>query len=436
MFPLTNPLLSMDLKFCSEYFFKTSTLCYNAIMESKNFDYKKLEKILNNQQISVDQLSKLLGITKKSIKPWLNGTTVPHKKNLDKLVKTLHISEESITKEEYLISAMEEKIIWETLDSFFEIFLPFFAYYKTNNEGYQLDKFTDITNKKNISHKNMFRHKLQEGVPTKKISLDVELENIVQAITKYVLGPDFPLKEMRETSYRMIFDLAEDKYKAEFGDRSEYYLYLETCMKSIKYIDEAIGSSTALQNLIKEKEIFNPIVDNYLSNENFNLKQKIQFHMGLLVNLFNIENNILKNLILNKFEYYSNFTKYYLLSYEMSVSDKFLQSLPIVSNECFLFLKWKTEHSEDKEFAKNMLNSLDAKIANFRKVPDEFKIEFIKLNLLDNLLPILVQETNVLCKQYLAEHISEYSIELIELFEEFPTVGNEEFNSIFLKYKT
>lgn len=38
-------------------------------MESKNFDYKKLKKILDKENISVEQLAKLTGKTKKAVRP-------------------------------------------------------------------------------------------------------------------------------------------------------------------------------------------------------------------------------------------------------------------------------------------------------------------------------------------------------------------------------
>ena len=51
-------------------------------MESKNFDYKKLNTILQNENISVEQLAKMTGKTTRAVRPWLNGTSTPHKSTL------------------------------------------------------------------------------------------------------------------------------------------------------------------------------------------------------------------------------------------------------------------------------------------------------------------------------------------------------------------
>ena len=116
-------------------------------MESKNFDYKKLNTILQNENISVEQLAKMTGKTPRAVRPWLNGTSTPHKSTLKKIVEVLHISEESISKTGVSIRNKEYEVITETLDFLLDYYLPLFAYYTRNNEGYQLNKNIDKISK-------------------------------------------------------------------------------------------------------------------------------------------------------------------------------------------------------------------------------------------------------------------------------------------------
>ena len=128
-------------------------------MESKNFDYKKLNTILQNENISVEQLAKLTGKTTRAVRPWLNGTSTPHKSTLKKIIEVLHISEESISKTGVSIRNKEYEVITETLDFLFEYYLPLFAYYTRSNEGYQLNKNIDKLNKLNSIHNDSIRYR-------------------------------------------------------------------------------------------------------------------------------------------------------------------------------------------------------------------------------------------------------------------------------------
>lgn len=79
-------------------------------MESKDFDYNKLNAILEHHDIDAEQLAKLTGKSKKAVLPWLKGTVVPHKSSLEKIISVLHISPEAISKDGSIYANLEKKL--------------------------------------------------------------------------------------------------------------------------------------------------------------------------------------------------------------------------------------------------------------------------------------------------------------------------------------
>lgn len=100
--------------------------------------------------------------------------------------------------------------------------MPFFAYYKTNNEEYQLTKEYEHLNKTNIRYKNTTRYRATENTFANKVSLDREMITIINAIESYVNKVNFPLKEMKKTSKNMIVELGDIILREESFDVEEY----------------------------------------------------------------------------------------------------------------------------------------------------------------------------------------------------------------------
>lgn len=115
-------------------------------MESKDFDYKKLNAILEMEGITVNQLAKMVGKTKKAVQPWLNGTTTPHKSNLAKIIEVLHISEDRISKDFRTIRTLTDDKINEAQDIFLDVIMPYFAYYQASSVGYEAQKKMTLLN--------------------------------------------------------------------------------------------------------------------------------------------------------------------------------------------------------------------------------------------------------------------------------------------------
>ncbi|HFU3977137.1 TPA: helix-turn-helix domain-containing protein, partial [Streptococcus suis] len=226
-------------------------------MESNNFDYKKLKAILKAENISEVQFSRMTGKSLKTVRSWLKGTTVPYKNSLSIIISVLHISEEAIKKDGIAMSQMEYKVIMETLDYLLDIYMPFFAYYKRNNEGYQISKKVDHMNKINKLYDNNLVYGINSSDSefTKKVTLDNKLIEIVTEIENYVTRPDFPIEEMKETSLNMIKELAIIKIRENNVDIEQYENYRNVCIASIKKIDEIIKKSTMLQRMLGENII-------------------------------------------------------------------------------------------------------------------------------------------------------------------------------------
>ncbi|MCB4998617.1 helix-turn-helix domain-containing protein [Streptococcus mutans] len=388
-------------------------------MESKDFDYKKLNDILKEQNITIEQLANMTGRTKKAVQPWLNGTTNPHKSSLKKIIEVLHISEETITKEGVTATKVDTKVINETLDLLLDVFLPFFSFYKKNNEEYQLNKFMEQENKKNELHNSSTRYRSAGKLYTNKVTLDTELMKIVNGMKEYVKKDTFPISEMKQVSNNILLELTEKEFRSRYEQYEQNELYKTTAMASIKYIDELIKNSSELQQLLYEDKIFTDFSLLQLDNQVISIRHEIESHLGIVLNIF-FSNVILKNeLILNLFPKYLYFSAYYLKAYEKSISGNSVH-FPFLSDEFNKYLHWKIYRTTDDEFAETILTSIDAKITNC-------SCEISTDKLLDSLVVLTKPEVRIIVSKYLKEHRPDFSLDLQSLLEEFPVQWTDKY---------
>lgn len=386
-------------------------------MESKNFDYKKLNTFLQNENISVEQLAKMTGKTPRAVRPWLNGTSTPHKSTLKKIIEVLHISEESISKTGVSIRNKEYEVITETLDFLFEYYLPLFAYYTRNNEGYQLNKNIEKLNKLNSIHSDSVRYRSNKDLYKNKISLDHSLDNIISQVKDYVQKKDFPLEEMKKISKNMIYDIAKSSMRKKYKDFDKYELYRFTCIESIMTIDNILKTSPTLLRMLGEKTILNYSDELLKDKPTLSAKHEIDSHMGIVVNIFSSNIRLMKDIFIHELERFSYFSAYYLFLYEQSILEPNFIDLPVPSKEFLIYLNWKIYKSDDDKFAKSILDSLEKKIQD--------KVDFLSshssyIEVVDNFAPLVKDDVRLACISYLKKNITDYSITLLSILEDLP----------------
>lgn len=387
-------------------------------MESKNFDYKKLNTILQNKNISVEQLAKMTGKTPRAVRPWLNGTSTPHKSSLKKIIEVLHISEESISKTGSSIRNKEYEVITESLDFLFDYYLPLFAYYTRNNEGYQLNKNIEKLNKLNSIHSDSIRYRSNKELYKNKTSLDCSLDSIISEIKEYVQKNDFPLEEMKEISKNMIYEIAETSVRKKCRNFDKYELYRSTCLESIITIDNIFKSSSTLLRMLGEKTILNYSDELLKEKPTLSAKHEIDSHMGIVVNIFSSNIRLMKDIFIHELERFSYFSAYYLFLYEQSILDPNFIDFPIPSKEFLIYLNWKIYKNDNDKFAKSILDSLEEKIQdNFDFLSTHSS--YIK-EMLDDVVPLVKDDARLACISYLKKNKKDYSLPLLSLLEDLP----------------
>lgn len=387
-------------------------------MESKNFDYKKLNTILQNENISVEQLAKMTGKTPRAVRPWLNGTSTPHKSTLKKIVEVLHISEESISKAGVSIRNKEYEVITETLDFLLDYYLPLFAYYTRNNEGYQLNKNIDKINKLNSIHSNSIRYGFNKELYKNKASLDRSLDSIISEIKEYVQKNDFPLEEMKEISKNMIYEIAESSVRKKYRNFDKYELYRSTCLESIMTVDGILKSSPTLLRMLGERTILNYSDELLKDKATLSSKHEIDSHMGIIVNIFSSNIKLMKDIFIHELERFSYFSAYYLFLYEQSILDRNFITLPVPSKGFLIYLNWKIYKSDDDKFAKTILDYLEKMIQD--KVDFLSSHSFYLEEIIDDFAPLVKDDVRLACISYLQKNITDYSITLLSFLESLP----------------
>lgn len=389
-------------------------------MESKDFDYKKLNNVLKQRGIDVGQLAKMTGKTKKAVKPWLNGTVTPHKSSLEKIISVLHISPEAISKEGSVVASLETDVILETLDYLLNIYMPFFAYYKKNNEEYQLKKQTNQLNKINSSYGNPIKYGFLREAYEKKVSLDRELIRIIEAIEAYINKEDFPLTEMKEVSKNMIFELAIERLREVDSEIEESEMYRSTCLSSIKSIDNDFKNSPQLQRALGEQAIFD--ISKELSDEQKIKIEQLRYTLGIVINIFLRFENIQKDIVYNELMKYPYFTALYLLGYDSAIKEQILY--PMISKEFYLYLKWRVYKTDDYLFAEELLQSIQQKINKFSPMTRTEKI--IEALLDGALLPLIKKDCRLACVEYIKKcDQTKYSLTLYAILESLPMQWSE-----------
>mgnify|MGYP001043993714 CR=1 FL=1 len=389
-------------------------------MESKNFDYKKLKKILDKENISVEQLAKLTGKTKKAVRPWLNGTTIPHKSSLEKILKVLHITEESISKDGISMKNMQYEVISETLDYLFSYFLPFFAYFSKNNENYQIKQRMNRLNTLSKLHDDSIQYRSSKLLFDKKITLDKQLFSIIEQIKDYVEQEQFPWEDMKKISEDMIYSLALEKIKEKDENIDSYSLYRQTCIKSIQLIEESFKRSTTLLRMLGERTMTDYSNELLYDNQALLDKHIVDSHMGIVANMFLSNKKLMSDIFVNELDKYCYFSEYYLQMYEWNKNDSSATNLPIPSDEFVIYLNWKIYNISDEEYAKLILESIDRKILSKFDFDYDYDINTIIIEIFDSLIPLMIYESRLVCLAYIKEHKLNYSLELLCIFEELP----------------
>lgn len=292
--------------------------------------------------------------------------------------------------------------------------MPFFAYYKTNNEEYQLTKEYEHLNKTNIRYKNTTRYRATENTFANKVSLDREMITIINAIESYVNKVNFPLKEMKKTSKNMIVELGDIILREVSFDVEEYRMQRNACLQSIKSINDTIENSPLLRKKLAENSIFD--INAELTSEEKKEIDKLRFTLGIVINIFLLSHQIKFDFELNELDNFPYFTAYYLLGYELANKNE--TPYPMISNEMYLYLNWKIYKTDKFLFIEKLLESIEQQISQFHM---EKVDEIINKLFTTVLLPLTKKECRLACVDYIKQcDKTRYSLELYAILESLP----------------
>ncbi|OFN56154.1 MULTISPECIES: helix-turn-helix transcriptional regulator [unclassified Streptococcus] len=218
-------------------------------MESKNFDYKKLETVLDEQGVTIEQLAKMIKKEKRTVASWLKGTTTPHKSSLDSILMSLHISERRISKDGVVFFDITEENQQRAEELLYNVLLPFFAYYEANQLGHEVVKEQKAFNNsggydgKNIQFINP---------DFTKPSLINEMTDIIESMEQFVKRSEFPLKRMKNYSYGFLEDFARDitYIPSDSRERIGYF------QDRIKTVPDGVLKSEYARRLLNELETY------------------------------------------------------------------------------------------------------------------------------------------------------------------------------------
>ncbi|HEL0596076.1 TPA: helix-turn-helix transcriptional regulator [Streptococcus equi subsp. zooepidemicus] len=197
-------------------------MMYNRNMESKNFDYQKLKAVLDEQGVTIEQLAKAIKKEKRTVASWLKGTNTPHKSSLDRILKSLNISERRISKDGVVFFEIAEENQQRAEVLLYNVLLPFFAYYEANQLGHETIKEQKaFNNSGGYNGKNIQFIKPDFTKP----SLINEMTDIIKSIKQFTKRSDFPLKRMKNYAYGFLEDFARDitYIPSDSGERGSFF---------------------------------------------------------------------------------------------------------------------------------------------------------------------------------------------------------------------
>lgn len=335
-------------------------------MESKDFDYKKLNAILEMEGITVNQLAKMVGKTKKAVQPWLNGTTTPHKSNLAKIIEVLHISEDRISKDFRTIRTLTDDKINEAQDIFLDVIMPYFVYYQASSVGYEAQKKMTLLNTVG-GYKGKTLHFMNPD--KKKPSLDNNLEANIEFMREFVSRDDFPMERMINHSKGILKQVARNFTRKEYKDFDDYELYRGVCSNLIQKIEERIKNTPKLQEYLSEKQEL--AVLDFTKYKEIERSFEIILSQSIVIfNLFEFCPDLVRDFIHVEYQNYPYFLLFYYLSFnDTEFSDQFTDYLEthsqtVSSKEATVteYLKGRIKEAPDdlikKEYARRVLIDL------------------------------------------------------------------------------
>lgn len=176
-------------------------------MESKNFDYQKLKAVLDEQGVTIEQLAKMIKKEKRTVASWLKGTNTPHKSSLDRILKSLHISERRISKDGVVFFDITEENQQRAEELLYNVLLPFFAYYEANQLGHEVIKEQKAFNNSGGYDGKSVQFMKPDFI---KPSLINEMTNIIESMERFTKRSEFPLKRMKNYAFGFLEDFARD----------------------------------------------------------------------------------------------------------------------------------------------------------------------------------------------------------------------------------
>lgn len=335
-------------------------------MESKDFDYRKLNAILDKEGITAEQLAKMTGKTKKAVQPWLNGTATPHKSSLSKIIEVLHISEDRISKDFRTMQTLTDDKINEAWDVFLDVIMPYFAYYEASSVGYEAQKKLNLLNNMD-GYKGKTIHLM--SLDKQKTSLDNNLEADIDFMRKFVSRDDFPMVRMKNYSKGILKQVARDFIRKEYQDFEDYELYRGVCSNLIQKIEERIKNTPKLQEYLLEKQEL-AVLDFTKYKEIKRSFEVILSQSIVIFNLFEVCPELVRDFIHVEYQNYPNFLLFYYLSFnDIEFSDQFTDYLEthsqtVSSKEVPVteYLKGRIKEAPDdlikKEYARRILIDL------------------------------------------------------------------------------
>lgn len=335
-------------------------------MESKDFDYRKLNAILDKEGITAEQLAKMTGKTKKAVQPWLKGTATPHKSSLSKIIEVLHISEDRISKDFRTMQTLTDDKINETWDVFLDVIMPYFAYYEASSVGYEAQKKLNLLNNMD-GYKGKTIHLM--SLDKQKTSLDNNLEADIDFMRKFVSRDDFPMVRMKNYSKGILKQVARDFIRKEHQDFEDYELYRGVCSNLIQKIEERIKNTPKLQEYLLEKQEL-AVLDFTKYKEIKRSFEVILSQSIVIFNLFEVCPELVRDFIHVEYQNYPNFLLFYYLSFnDIEFSDQFTDYLEthsqtVSSKEVPVteYLKGRIKEAPDdlikKEYARRILIDL------------------------------------------------------------------------------
>ncbi len=352
-------------------------------MEYYEFDNRKFTKALEKRQLSPDSFARQIGVTKKSVLTWIKGTSIPYKKNLEKIFSKTDITEEEIAKDESKLgkTGQEEK---ERMQKEFEtIFLPFFELYEINNTNYEAKKRlgalkridSDFFEGKNISLLNKDKGKFDKEF----FKLNSEIQDIVNSMKKIISR----IKETNPNQFLRMGNAADAHYRetalkiyqTNNSKLEDEQLYLSFSMNIVDTIDKIVAENSELKNWVESRTLppAKEITDETLQRK----ISVIDNYLGVLVHFFFASEITKSNVVKEIVKAPQNYL-WFILTYALTNDDDFMLE---INNYLY-----KTDKNFDDEMAK--------KYSNFDRLSDdEFFEEYA--NRITNRLADMLQDKDI-----------------------------------------